>query len=277
MGGSPKEIVTVVEPRRPCSPDFNNFVKDDSVTSSSPTLPTGVLRLEMEEEPKFYDVPLIMDEDDDDDLDDDEDIRHVASSQELVVEKYDASADPQKAPIIGASSPVPKTLQRFSDYEYGVSPDATSIISTTRTTTTKRNKTKSVVFADIVVRNYSVVIGDHPCCTMGCPLSLGWDYSSEECFSVDEFEAHRPPRRSRHCLRTTWDERRQMLSNFSDSEVRRAQRRSYRERSCRSRVCNGFFQDLPPSTTTDDDEADTARHSSVPVLGNNAEDCTVLA
>lgn len=105
---------------------------------------------------------------------------------------------------------------------------------------------KSVVFGDIRTRSYNVVMGDHPCCSMGCPLSLGWDYSQDPNISVDAYEATRCPRRSRENLRTTWDERRNMLSDITDGEVKRAERKLHRERSCqrkvRTRVCAAFFQ-----------------------------------
>jgi hypothetical protein len=66
---------------------------------------------------------------------------------------------------------------------------------------------RSVVFLNVIIREYSVTIGDHPCCTMGCPLSLDWDYLAESITSLDVYEAQRSPRRSRQQLRTTAAER----------------------------------------------------------------------
>jgi hypothetical protein len=119
--------------------------------------------------------------------------------------------------------------------------DGGEALETASTSTT--TLAKSVRFGCVEVRDYSIVIGDHPYCTMGCPLSLGWEYSEARQITVDEYEASRPPRRDRQSLRTTWDERRKMLSDFSDVEVRRAQRRQYRGRSCRDIAADsaGFF------------------------------------
>lgn len=117
---------------------------------------------------------------------------------------------------------------------------------------TRRAKShrKSVSFASLNVREYNTVIGDHPCCTMGCPLSLGWQYSDASAVPLDRYEATRSPRRSREQLRTTCEERRQILSeegNYSEGELRKAQRKLHRARSCSARLCErmnaSFFQD----------------------------------
>ncbi|CAB9527778.1 expressed unknown protein [Seminavis robusta] len=105
---------------------------------------------------------------------------------------------------------------------------------------------KHVAFGSISTRCYDVVMGDHPCCSMGCPLALGWEYSQDPSVSVDVYEASRSPRRSKADLKTTWEQRRNMLSDVSDGEVKRAERKLHRERSCqrkvRSRVSAAFFQ-----------------------------------
>jgi hypothetical protein len=107
---------------------------------------------------------------------------------------------------------------------------------------------KSVGFASIDIRRHSIVIGDHPCCTMGCPLSLGWDYSDAVAQTLEQYEATRSPRRTRRDLRTSHEERRAMLADeHSDGEIRRAARKLHRERSCSARVCErvseSFFRE----------------------------------
>lgn len=118
-----------------------------------------------------------------------------------------------------------------------------------QTTHHHHGRSKSVGFADIEIRAYQVVIGDHPCCTMGCPLSLGWDYSRERMLSVDAYEASRSPRRSKEDLKTTWDERRNMVKDVPDDELKRVERKLHRERSCQrknmTKICATFFQDVP--------------------------------
>jgi len=107
---------------------------------------------------------------------------------------------------------------------------------------------KSVSFTKIEVRNYNVVIGDHPCCTMGCPLSLGWEYSDSKAQPLEQYEASREPRRKRSDLVTTCEQRREILSQdgYSNGEIRKAQRKLHRARSSNSklseRMNDKFFQ-----------------------------------
>ena len=86
---------------------------------------------------------------------------------------------------------------------------------------------KSVRFGDCEVRAFSQILGDHPCCSLGCPLELGWDYTDEDTVPVDDFQAGRDPRTARE-LRLSPEERREVLllqEEYSDGELRRACRR----------------------------------------------------
>jgi hypothetical protein len=101
--------------------------------------------------------------------------------------------------------------------------------------------TKTVKFAHLEIREYNVIIGDHPCCTMGCPLSLGWEFRDVPMIAVDRYEATRSPRRNREELKTSREERRSRMlqeGQVSDLEMRRVERRLYRERSCSAKLCH---------------------------------------
>lgn len=95
---------------------------------------------------------------------------------------------------------------------------------------------KTVSFSSLEVREYVVVVGDHPCCSMGLPLSLGWEFEEADTIPLDRYEATREPRRSRQELRTTCEERREILS-LDLGELRRAERQLHRARSCQARLC----------------------------------------
>lgn len=114
-----------------------------------------------------------------------------------------------------------------------------------------RRDVKSVAFAEVQVREYAVTIGDHPCCTMGCPLSLDWEYNIEPPCSLDAYEAKRAPRRNRGELLTSCEERRRILSQdggISDIEMRRAERKLHRARTCSAKLCEkmseSFFREV---------------------------------
>jgi hypothetical protein len=112
----------------------------------------------------------------------------------------------------------------------------------------KRTSCKRVSFTDIKIRSHNIVIGDHPCCTMGFPLSLGWEYTDADSLSLDKYEAKRSPRRTRRELRTSCEERRLVVSDdLSADEIRSAQRKLHRERTSSARLCermsDSFFQE----------------------------------
>lgn len=105
---------------------------------------------------------------------------------------------------------------------------------------------KKVSFTSLHIRQHSVILGDHPCCTVGLPVALGWDVQCESSISLDDYEATRLRRRSRHDLRLSLEDRRTMLSDtVSPEDVRRVQRKLHRERRCTNRAKRQFFQNPP--------------------------------
>lgn len=52
----------------------------------------------------------------------------------------------------------------------------------------KNNEGKSVQFSTIEVRDYSICLGDHPDVNRGAPVSLDWEYESEQSFDLEEYE-----------------------------------------------------------------------------------------
>lgn len=114
--------------------------------------------------------------------------------------------------------------------------------------------TKRVRFGSCSVRSYAQVLGEHPFCSIGCPIELGWTFEALEDISVDEYEAihhDQVSSRSKNDLRMSWEERRAILQNYSDGEVRRALRRLYRDAlgSCRSRRASTDFFSQPISNS----------------------------
>jgi hypothetical protein len=106
----------------------------------------------------------------------------------------------------------------------------------------EKAESRHVRFGEMHVREYSQVLGDHPCCQEGPPISLGWDYSQEQTCSVDDYEAKRLQcRRTRHELRLSFTDRREILSDVSDDEVKRGCRRLHRERRCSGKAMQSFF------------------------------------
>ena len=115
-------------------------------------------------------------------------------------------------------------------------------LSSGRSSASASSPRKAVGFSNVEVREYGITVGDHPCCSKGCALTLDWDYNPTAVVTaLDTYEASRAPRRRhRDNLRTSWEERRRILSQeggCSEGELRKAQRKLHRARSCDSRLC----------------------------------------
>ena len=87
------------------------------------------------------------------------------------------------------------------------------------------------------MREFSVDIGDHPCCTDGLPVCLGWDYEEQESVPIDDYERV-AQRRHRGDLRQSAASRRQRLleGNHDEASLKRAERQLNRSRSCHARL-----------------------------------------
>lgn len=102
---------------------------------------------------------------------------------------------------------------------------------------------KTVSFGDLLIRTHQVVLGDHPFCLSGCPMELSWEPEDEMIVSVDEFESLREPRKQSSELRTTKQERREILAKTTtDQEFKRHERKFFRERRHSREDIHAFFQ-----------------------------------
>jgi hypothetical protein len=103
--------------------------------------------------------------------------------------------------------------------------------SSSGTTTSRRRR--QVAFSHVEVRQYEQVVGDHPCCRTGCPLTLGWHYKVDaRCEGVRErhFPALRLSDAARHD--------RLLAHGVPEGEMRRSLRRLHRVRES-SILCHG--------------------------------------
>eukprot|EP00527_Entomoneis_sp_CCMP2396_P005155 CAMPEP_0198148298 /NCGR_PEP_ID=MMETSP1443-20131203/40863_1 /TAXON_ID=186043 /ORGANISM="Entomoneis sp., Strain CCMP2396" /LENGTH=187 /DNA_ID=CAMNT_0043812953 /DNA_START=311 /DNA_END=874 /DNA_ORIENTATION=+ len=94
-----------------------------------------------------------------------------------------------------------------------------------------------VSFSSLEIRSYNVVIGDHPCCSQGCSVSLGWEYSETPPLPLEQYERCRRPRRKISEMRMSPEERYQLLlDDHDETDLRRASRKLHRARSCVARI-----------------------------------------
>ena len=86
---------------------------------------------------------------------------------------------------------------------------------------------RSVSFSSLEIKEFSMSLGDHPCSGTGPPVMLDWESKPtlERVVSLDEYERHRSPRRSRSKLRLSYRDRKGILEGqqrFTAEEVNRA-------------------------------------------------------
>jgi hypothetical protein len=80
-----------------------------------------------------------------------------------------------------------------------------------------------ITFDKVIVRDYGMVLGDHPSCSYGPPVQLEWDYLEYEPLPVDEYEYHHSRRRTMRQLILNYYKRTEMLSaDNSRAELKQA-------------------------------------------------------
>jgi hypothetical protein len=107
-----------------------------------------------------------------------------------------------------------------SEGRTGSEPD----ILTTSTASTEFRR-RSVEFGSIEIRQHGMVLGDHPDCSFGPPVQLGWDCQEKTLQNVDDYELSRRPRRHRRNLSINYFQRKDLLINdlgMSEQEVKAA-------------------------------------------------------
>ena len=82
---------------------------------------------------------------------------------------------------------------------------------------TEKSKRK-IHFGQIYVRDYGMILGDNPCVTYGPPVTLDWDYVEYNALEVDEYEFHRPPRRSLRDMGMNYYRRKHILTLAGHTE-----------------------------------------------------------
>jgi len=112
---------------------------------------------------------------------------------------------------------LPSKQSSISSSSSSILQDDFSVSSTAMRRHSTGFSSKTVRFGDCHIRSYSQVLGDHPYCSMGCPVELGWEYSKEDLVKVNDFEDQRSHQR-RHTadLLLSPEERRSILSSSQD-------------------------------------------------------------
>ena len=94
---------------------------------------------------------------------------------------------------------------------------------------------RHISFHQIIVRDYDMILGDHPNCSYGPPVTLGWHYLEYEPLDLNEYEYHHSLRRPLRQLILSYYRRRDMLltENTTD-ELKKATKEKDRVKMNRS-------------------------------------------
>lgn len=113
---------------------------------------------------------------------------------------------------------------------------------------------KSVVsFGNCEVRSYAQVLGDHPCCSEGCPIQLGWSYTREESMKVDDYE---------RCYHTVeGDLKAQKYTSLQELRLTPEERRSILILSKQQEYAIAENASVDSASSHNDDENDTTVHA----------------
>lgn len=85
-------------------------------------------------------------------------------------------------------------------------------------------KSKSMVtFNTVSIREYDRILGDHPDCTEGPPITIGWKYAEQPTQELDDYESNRNQRTSYHLTSASRKTLMKQVLGISDFEIRKAQ------------------------------------------------------
>ena len=92
-----------------------------------------------------------------------------------------------------------------------------------------------VTFGTVLIRDYSIILGDHPCVSYGPPIAIGWDYHQRDPRDVDEYELENAlSRRTLRELMLNYYQRKYLLADYSELDFKAAKREIKRIKSNRN-------------------------------------------
>jgi len=103
----------------------------------------------------------------------------------------------------------------------------------------------SVSFRSISIREYPMIVGDNPSVSSGPPLTIAWDFDELGTILLEEYENHRPTRRSADQMTIPKMERLKILesSGISRSEIEKVVKDVNIARSQRLQTRNNLSND----------------------------------
>jgi len=87
---------------------------------------------------------------------------------------------------------------------------------------------RSVSFSKVSIREHEIVLGDHPDCSDGAPVGLGWTYKENDATCIELYEKNRGTCRTKFELKLSKKERRKKLKyiGMSSQEIAAAEKQA---------------------------------------------------
>ena len=101
---------------------------------------------------------------------------------------------------------------------------------------------RTVSFGKLQSREYSIALSDHPSCSYGPPVALGWEYTEQKAVPLEEYENTRSPRRTMEQMVLSYNVRRYLLlkrAGYSTAELQEME--TSVERVKRGRLITDLF------------------------------------
>lgn len=139
----------------------------------------------------------------------------------------------EDAKVTGESEPLPKLpmdskVDHFlAETKYGVPTKGILKMSDQPAPVRSSQRTKQsmmVAFSTVMVRIYSIKLGDNPSCSTGAPVCLSWNFTEEEPRPINTYELAARRRRKRRCLVLNPSQRFNILTEagYSPDDLERA-------------------------------------------------------
>ena len=89
--------------------------------------------------------------------------------------------------------------------------------------TTIASEKRRVSFLHVEIREYELELSDHPACSLGPAIAIGWGYELTSKESIDDFETNRPAKRSMAEMKLPRKMRETIMENskFTKKEIQK--------------------------------------------------------
>mmetsp|Transcript_29007 Transcript_29007/g.34473 ORF Transcript_29007/g.34473 Transcript_29007/m.34473 type:complete len:175 (-) Transcript_29007:209-733(-) len=105
-------------------------------------------------------------------------------------------------------------------------PSMATLTDMSTSSSSSDDETQHVHFQSVEIREYDMILGDHPSSHNGPPVTLDWEYDETILLPLDQYEFHHAPRRTKQQMLLDGSYRAHILINcddYTDDEMIKAE------------------------------------------------------